>query len=130
MHLVDFETFNRLPEGTIFAPYAPSVLKEGLAIKVDHGQEFKDFGWSFNGVMPLEPWNLCDLVDGESIKATFEIYDGATADYMDYKQFLILDECDIDRMIQVLQWAKAGCSYELYDEYDADKWMKMGGKGY
>lgn len=43
MRLVDFETFNRLPAGTIFAPYIPSVLKEGLAIKVDHGREFKDY---------------------------------------------------------------------------------------
>ena len=118
MHLVDFETFNKLPAGTIFAPYEPSFLKEGLSIKVDHGQEFKDHGWLFNGVMPLEPWNLDCVFDEESIKATFEIYDGTTADYMTYKQFLIFDECDIDRLIQVLRWAKAGCPDELYDGFD------------
>ena len=118
MHLVDFETFNRLPEGTIFAPYIPSVLKEELAIKVDHGREFKDYGWSFNGVMPLEPWNLDCVLDEDPIKATFEIYDGDTNDYLGYKQFLIFDECDIDRLIQVLQWAKAGFPDELYDGFD------------
>ena len=122
MHLVDFETFNRLPAGTIFAPYIPSVLKEGLAIKVDHGRElnpmFYNFDWVFNGVMPLEPWNLDSVFDDESVRATFEIYDGDTNDYLGYKQFLIFDEYDIDRLIQVLQWAKAGCPDELYDGFD------------
>ena len=118
MHLVDFETFNRLPAGTIFAPYTPSVLKEELAIKVDHGKEFKDYGWLFNGVMPLEPCNLDCVFDEEPIKATFEIYDGATTDYRDYEQFLIFDVCDIDRLIQVLQWTKHGCPDDLYDEFD------------
>lgn len=122
MHLVDFETFNRLPAGTIFAPYTPSVLKEGLAIKVDHGRKlnpmFYNFDWVFNGIMPLEPWNLDNVFDDKSVRATFEIYDGATADYMGYEQFLIFDECDIDRLIQVLQWAKAGCPDELYDGFD------------
>lgn len=118
MHLVDFETFNRLPAGTIFAPYTPSALKEGLAIKVDHGQEFKDCGWSFNGVMPLEPWNLDCVFDEEPIKATFEIYDGCTNDYYGHKQFLIFDEYDIDRLIQVLQWANHGCPDELYNGFD------------
>lgn len=122
MHLVDFETFNRLPAGTIFAPYAPCVLKEELAIKVNHGRElnpmFYNFDWVFNGIMPLEPWNLDSVFDEEPIKATFEIYDGATADYMDYEQFLIFDEYDIDRLIQVLLWAKGGCKDEDYRGFD------------
>ena len=119
MHLVDFETFNRLPAGTIFAPYTPCVLKERLAIKVDRGQEFKEYGWLFNGVMPLEPWNLDCVFDEDPIKATFEMYDGCTNDYYGHKQFLIFDEYDIDRLIKVLQWAKAGCPDDLYDEFDA-----------
>ena len=119
MHLVDFETFNRLPAGTIFAPYAPSVLNERLAIKVDHGREFKEYGWLFNGVMPLEPWNLDCVFDEDPIKATFEMYDGCTNDYYGHKQFLIFDEYDIDRLIKVLQWAKAGCPDDLYDEFNA-----------
>lgn len=122
MHLVDFETFNRLPAGTIFAPYIPSVLKEGLAIKVDHGRElnpmFYNFDWVFNGVMPLEPWNLDSVFDDESVRATFEIYDGDTNDYLGYKQFLIFDECDVDRLIQVLLWAKGGCKDEDYRGFD------------
>lgn len=112
MRLVDFETFNKLPAGTIFAPYKPCVLGEGLAIKVDHGYEIEEYGWLFNGVMPLEPCNLDCVFDEEPIKATFEIYDGATSDYMDYEQFLIFDECDVDRLIQVLLWAKGGCKEE------------------
>ena len=118
MHLVDFETFNKLPAGTIFAPYTPCALEERLAIKTDTGEEYKNYGWLFNGVMPLEPWNLDSFYGDETIRATFEIYDGDTNDYRDYKQFLIFDECDIDRLIKVLQWAKAGCPDELYDGFD------------
>lgn len=130
MKLVDFETFNRMPAGTIFAPYTPCVLEERLAIKVDHGREatiplaslFPSYeGWHFNGVMPLEPWNIdFPYWDGDSVKATFEIYDGDTNDYRDYKQFLIFEECDIDRLIQVLLWAKGGCKdgdYKGFDEW-------------
>lgn len=121
MKLVDFETFNRMPAGTIFAPYTPCDLEDRLAIKVDHGREFNypRYGnWMFNGVMPLEPWNLDSVVDEESVRATFEEYDGDTIDYRDYKQFLIFEECDIDRLIQVLLWAKGGCKDEDYHEFD------------
>lgn len=122
MKLVDFKTFNRMPAGTIFAPYTPCVLEKGLAIKVDHGREFDPsvyyHDWAFNGVMPLEPWNLDCVFDEESVRATFEIYDGDTNDYCDYDQILIFDECDIDRLIQVLQWAKGGCKDEDYHEFD------------
>ena len=74
MKLVNFETFNKMPSGTIFAPYKPSVLEEELAIKVDHGWEYERNGerkWLFNGVMSLQPFNLMSLFDEESIKATF-----------------------------------------------------------
>ena len=43
MKLVDFKTFNRMPAGTIFAPYTPCVLEDRLAIKTDHGREL-NFG--------------------------------------------------------------------------------------
>lgn len=122
MKLVDFETFNRMPAGTIFAPYTPCVLEERLAIKVDHGWETTNQlnrqSWCFNDVMPLEPWNLESVFDEESVRATFEIYDGDTNDYRDYDQFLIFEECDIDRLIQVLLWAKGGCKDEDYKGFD------------
>ena len=121
MKIVDFKTFNRMPAGTIFAPYTPSVLEDRLAIKVDHGREInypRCGNWMFNGVMPLEPWNLDSVFDEESVKATFEIYDGDSNDYRDYKQFLIFEECDIDRLIQVLLWAKSGCKDEDYHGFD------------
>lgn len=122
MKIVDFKTFNRMPAGTIFAPYTPCVLEDRLAIKVDHGRKFDPdiyrHGWSFNGVMPLEPWNINSFYGDESIKATFEIYDGDTNDYLGYEQFLIFEECDIDRLIQVLLWAKGGCKDEDYRGFD------------
>lgn len=120
MKLVDFETFNKMPAGTIFAPYEPSCLKEELAIKTDHGWSYISNGeerWCFNGVMPLQPWNLYDVFDEKSVKASFEIYDGDTHDYMDEKYILVFDECDIDRLIEVLQWAKAGCPDGVEDKF-------------
>lgn len=122
MKIVDFKTFNRMPAGTIFAPYKPCVLEDKLAIKVDHGRKFDPdiyrFDWSFDGVMPLEPWNLDCVFNEESVRASFEIYDGDTNDYSDYEQFLVFDEYDIDRLIQVLQWAKGGCKDEDYKGFD------------
>ena len=116
MRLVNFEDFCRMPAGTIFAPYTPCVLEEELAIKVDPGEPMpKDYPYcshSFNGVMPLLPWlgtehGLYSV--GDSQEVSFEIYDGSSCDYMDYKMFLIFEEADIDRMIKVLLWAKNGC---------------------
>ena len=116
MRLVDFEEFCRLPAGTIFAPYEPCVLREELAIKVDAGHDMPpDYKWmrhQFNGVMPLQPWfgpefDLWKV--GDTRPASFEVYDGAACDYMDYKLFLIFDTSDIDRMINALVWAKNGC---------------------
>lgn len=121
MKIVDFKTFNCMPAGTIFAPYKPCVLEERLAIKVDHGRGFAYpwYGnWMFNGVMPLEPWNIDSVLDEESVRASFEIYDGDSNDYIGYERFLIFEECDIDRLIQVLLWAKGGCKDEDYKGFD------------
>lgn len=116
MKLVDFETFVRLPAGTIFAPYKPTCLEDRLAIKVDEGRdwdvsyEYFDFH-SFNGVMPLEPWmgDSCLFRPGDQEPAYFEIYDGDNNDYRDYEMFLIFEEKDVDRLIRVLEWTKGGC---------------------
>lgn len=117
MKLVNYDEFIRMPAGTIFAPYRPCVLEEGLAIKTDHGWEYNG-RWMFCGVMPLEPCNH-DVIDEDSVKASFEIYDGDSNDYAEYDKFLVFDECDIDRLISVLQWAKNGCpdEHESFDEY-------------
>lgn len=116
MKLVDFETFIRLPAGTIFAPYKPCVLEDHLSIKTDTGEDNDEqnlmYPHWFNGVMPLEPWlgdYPCLFEAGDQEPATFEIYDGGNNDYIDYDLFLIFEESDIDRMIRVLQWAKGGC---------------------
>lgn len=118
MKLVSFDDFIRMPAGTIFAPYTPCVIEEGLAIKTDTGREFHDRWadkeiWIFNGVMKLEPWlgDFIGLYDiGDQNEASFEIYDGDNNDYSHYKMFLVFEEADIDRMIDVLKWAKAGCT--------------------
>lgn len=111
MKLVDYETFIRMPSGTIFAPYTPCVLQEELSIKVDAGREFNG-KYYFNWVMPLSPWigvytALHEVGDKE--EAQFEVYDGDNNDYRDYKMFLVFDEKDVDKLIEVLQWAKNGC---------------------
>ena len=116
MRLVGFDEFCRMPAGTVFAPYEPCVLTGELEIKVDPGKEMPpDYKWArhlFNGVMPLRPWlgDDCTLWKiGDTMPASFEIYDGAAVDYMDHKMFLVFDESDIDRMINALVWAKNGC---------------------
>lgn len=114
MKLVDYKTFIRMPAGTIFAPYKPCVLEEELSIKVDAGREIDDEHW-FNGVMHLSPWiddytGLWEVGDEE--EAEFEVYDGDNNDYRDYKMFLIFDEKDVDKLIEVLRWAKNGCKEE------------------
>lgn len=114
MKLVGFDDFCRMPAGTIFAPYTPCVFDDRLAIKVDAGhpmpKNYPYYKHSFNGVMPLEPWNTDELFFiGDQADASFEIYDGDTNDYRDHKMFMVFEEKDIDRMINVLVWAKNGC---------------------
>lgn len=41
MRIVDYETFIRMPSGTIFAPWTPCTTLEEPEIKVDHGWEYK-----------------------------------------------------------------------------------------
>lgn len=113
MRIVDFEDFCRMPAGTIFAPYTPCVLEQRLAVKVDAGKTasaISRYTHVFNGVMPLEPWSY-DLLwgPGDQENASFETYGGDNNDYADYKMFLVFEELDIDRMINVLVWAKNGC---------------------
>lgn len=115
MKIVDFETFVRLPAGTIFAPYKPCVLEDRLAIKVDEGKDYITIighvVHMFNGVMELQPWlgDSCLFTPGDQEPASFEIYDGDNNDYLDYKMFLIFEKEDIERLIRVLRWAKNGC---------------------
>ncbi len=117
---MDFKTFNRMPAGTIFAPYTPCTLEDSLSIKTSKGWEinYPQYGnWMFNGVMPLEPTNLDSIFDEKSVKASFKTYDGDSNDYCDCDKFLIFEKCDIDRLIQVLLWAKGGCKDENYIKF-------------
>ena len=116
MRLVGFEEFCRMPAGTVFAPYEPCILIEDLAIKVDAGEDmppsYPYYTHTFNGVMPLTPWidgTQGPYRIGDTLPASFEVYDGDTNDYCDYKMFLVFDNDDIDRMISALVWAKNGC---------------------
>ena len=117
MKIVDYETFIRMPAGTIFAPWVPCVMKNEPEIKVDHGCEMliESCGhtkkiWSFNGTCPIVP----QPIEGEGfdfgeVKSEFFYYDGDFNDASEFKMFLIFEEKDIDNMIKVLQWAKDGC---------------------
>lgn len=121
MRLVDFEEFCRMPAGTIFAPYEPCALVDSLAVKVGEGIDMSlDHEWcghTFVGVMPLEPWNIGPsgslLEVGDAEEAVFRVYDGSSTDYMEYDMFLVFDEYDIDKMIDVLKWAKGGCKGDI-----------------
>lgn len=129
MKLVSLEEFCKMPAGTIFAPYEPMVFKQRLEIKVDGGEPAPYYAQTlhyFNGTMPLEP---CIDLDaefykiGDQLPASFETYDGSTADYMDERMFAVFEEADVDKMIQVLLWAKNGCvgRYENFD-YRCLRW--------
>lgn len=117
MKVVDFDTFVRLPSGTIFAPYTPCCLLGEMEIKVDGGHPYKSSpcseGYAFNGTMALSPWlgdaSGCLLIPGDTPPASFEIYDGCDVDYRDYKLFLIFEDADVERLIRVLEWARSGC---------------------
>lgn len=116
MKLVNFEEFCKMPAGTVFAPYKPCVLDGILEIKVDPGRDYYNKDGTvehwFNGVMPLEPWFDYDCMlfkEGDEEEITFEVYDGDNNDYRDHKLFLVFDSSDIDKMIDVLKWAKNGC---------------------
>ena len=116
MKIVDYNTFVRLPAGTIFAPYTTCSLEGELEIKVDGGHAYESpylpEGWRFNGTMTLSPWfeNLSLLLGpGDEAPASFEVYDGSNVDYQDYKMFLIFEDEDVERLIKVLEWARSGC---------------------
>lgn len=111
MKIVDYETFIRMPSGTVFAPYSPCALEEELAIKVDEGEETAH-GYTFNGVLLLRPWfgEDCKLMSiGDEAEASFAIFDGDNNDYKCYKMFIVFDWVDLDKLIKVLEWAKNGC---------------------
>lgn len=42
MRIVDYETFIRMPSGTMFAPWTPCTTLEEPEIKVDHGWKYTD----------------------------------------------------------------------------------------
>lgn len=118
MRLVGFDEFCRMPAGTVFALYEPCILPEGLSIKTDTGKDMpEDYKWcrhTFLGVMSLTPEitpknEIAFSKIGDTLPASFEIYDGSNADYMDDDLFIVFDDSDIDRMINALTWAKNGC---------------------
>ena len=130
MEIVDFKTFVRLPAGTIFAPYTPCCLTGEIEIKIDKGRPyFSPYvpeRHIFNGTMTLSPWignsdHYPLFGPGDKAPASFEVYDGSNVDYKDHKMFLIFDEKDIDRLIEVLKWAKNGCKGDNPGEYRGDE---------
>ena len=126
MKIVNFEEFNRMPAGTIFAPYEPCMAKDEPEIKFDQGQlcTYEGTGlspaWLFNGTVPIIPSPEIDdaSFDYGKVKGQFHFYDGCSADYCDEKMFLIYEKEDILAMMRLLAWALDGCpgSFEDYDK--------------
>lgn len=111
MKLVDFETLKKLPSGTIFAEYADFYVNSPLAIKVNEGKDFyrQDSDTTYSPVWLHGFIYLC--LFGESIKNLFEIGDKQALSFKmceeehyskdKFQKYLILDEDDIDRVIDI-----------------------------
>ena len=117
MRIVDYETFIRMPAGTIFAPWTSSVFLDRFQIKVDGGREYEG-RYIFNGTMPLEPDTECLYEGCEDEEAAFSVYDGDSTDASHYKWFCILQPYDVSKLVSALHWALEGCpgEYEKYDD--------------
>lgn len=114
MKIVNYETFVRMPAGTIFAPYEPCVALEDWEIKVDEPREYKRNGekyWAYNGTMPLEPSfiNPEEATDFGTYETEMFIYDGSNADILEYKMFAVFEPHEVERLIYALRWALEGC---------------------
>ena len=78
MRIVDYETFIRMPSGTIFAPWTPCTTLEEPEIKVDHGWEYTDDSgnarWMFDGTCVVMPRPVeCDGSILENANLNFSI---------------------------------------------------------
>lgn len=118
MKIVNYETFVRMPKGTIFAAWTPHIMLTDPEIKIDPGREWlvyeqngeKKMTWGYNGTCPIIPHVVMDDgFDYGPVKTDFFFYDGDSNDTAEYKMFLIFEEEDIENMIKVLEWAKKGC---------------------
>ena len=126
MKIVTFEEFNRMPAGTIFAPWTPCTYAGEFEIKTDAGNEYVNkydgkTRWSFNGTMPIVPHVdanqiFMGIYEGGPVLSEMWHYDGSTVDYEDHKLFAIMEEKDVRKVIEALEWALGGCT----GEFDTD----------
>lgn len=123
MKIIDYETFIRMPAGTIFAEFEPYVFSE-WEIKVDHGHEYIDSWakvkqWGYNGTMQIIPWFKDELPPDDHIYGTYETemfeYDGSSADAYGTKYFAVLEPHEVKMMIRALEWALDRCKEEWED---------------
>lgn len=121
MKIVDYETFIRMPAGTIFAEFEPWIFKSDWEIKVDHGHEYIDAWakvkqWGYNGTMQIIPWFKDELPQYDPVYGTYETemfeYDGSSADVHGTKYFAVLEPHEVKMMIRALEWALDGCKEE------------------
>lgn len=123
MKIVTYDEFVRMPAGTIFAPWTPCAYKDEFEIKVDGGHSYinrysgKEC-WGFNGTMPVFPYandDWCFRGVGP-IHSEMYLYDGSNADYDDDELFAVMEEKDIRKMIEALEWALKGCTGDFDTE--------------
>lgn len=128
MKIVDYDTFVRMPAGTIFAPYEPCIYSDRFQIKVDEGHEYPSMldgkpTYMFNGTMPLEPWFSTEPYDWPDKVGTYPtemcVYDGDSNDAAEYKMFAIMEPHEVKKLIEALHWALNGCHGE-FDEHKED----------
>ena len=66
MKIVDYETLNRMPSGTIFAPCTPCILEEELSIKKEKAK-FEVYDGDSNDYLDCEMFLIFDEEDIDSM---------------------------------------------------------------
>ena len=123
MKVVDYETFIRMPAGTVFAPVKDGNFDDEFEIKVDGGEEYEYKGkkkYVYCGTMPLSPWLMGYNLPLECYKdyeVEMEIYDGDSNDASEYSCFAVLEPHEVKSIINALYWALDGCPGALPDNY-------------
>lgn len=88
MQIVDYNTFVKMPEGTVFAPYEPCRFLDGITIKIDKGERYEG-QWYFDGVMDLMPNILIEHHIG-NVDTELSTYDGDSMIIVNTKCLLFL----------------------------------------
>lgn len=128
MLIVDYDTFVRMPAGTIFAPWEPCVYGDEPEIKVDAGHEYVNHkgekDWCYNGTMTFVPEIVGAALEAGKYESEPFYYDGDQNDARDYKLFAVWEPHEVERLISCLRWAQHGCPGD-YERYIGAVWERI-----